>query len=183
MLRTDFHFDLPQELIAQRPAETRSASRMLVLDGASGRVYDRQFRDLPNLLRPNDLLVFNDTRVIPARVFGVKESGGRVEILLERALGTDTALVQLKASKGLRQGAAVKLPGGHSAHMLGQTGDLFRLRFSCAVTAFFQEHGEMPLPPYIEREPEDADRERYQTVYARSPGAVAAPTAGLHFDA
>jgi S-adenosylmethionine:tRNA ribosyltransferase-isomerase len=182
MLRTDFHFDLPQELIAQRPAETRSGSRMLVLEGASGRVYDRQFHDLPQLLQPNDLLVFNDTRVIPARVFGVKESGGKVEILLERALSADTALVQLKASKGLRQDAAVGLPGGHTAHMLGRQGDLFRLRFSCEVAAFFGEHGEMPLPPYIERLPENADRERYQTVYARAPGAVAAPTAGLHFD-
>ena len=182
MLRTDFHFDLPQELIAQRPAETRSGSRMLVLEGASGRVYDRQFHDLPQLLQPDDLLVFNDTRVIPARVFGVKESGGKVEILLERALSADTALVQLKASKGLRQDAAVRLPGGHTAHMLGRQGDLFLLRFSCEVAAFFGEHGEMPLPPYIERLPENADRERYQTVYARAPGAVAAPTAGLHFD-
>jgi S-adenosylmethionine:tRNA ribosyltransferase-isomerase len=182
MLRTDFHFDLPQELIAQRPTETRSGSRMLVLEGASGRAYDRQFHDFPQLLQPEDLLVFNDTRVIPARVFGVKESGGRVEILLERALSADTALVQLKASKGLRQDAAVTLPGGHTAHMLGRQGDLFRLRFSCEVAAFFQEHGEMPLPPYIERRAEDADRERYQTVYGRSPGAVAAPTAGLHFD-
>jgi S-adenosylmethionine:tRNA ribosyltransferase-isomerase len=182
MLRKDFHFDLPQELIAQRPAETRSGSRMLVLDGASGRVCDRQFHDFPQLLQPGDLLVFNDTRVIPARVFGVKESGGRVEMLLERALSADTALVQLKASKGLRQDAAVTLPGGHTAHMLGRQGDLFRLRFSCEVTAFFQEHGEMPLPPYIGRRAEDADCERYQTVYARAPGAVAAPTAGLHFD-
>jgi S-adenosylmethionine:tRNA ribosyltransferase-isomerase len=182
MLRTDFHFDLPQELIAQRPAETRSGSRMLVLDGASGRVYDRQFHDLPQLLQPEDLLVFNDTKVIPARVFGVKESGGKVEILLERALSADTALVQLKASKGLRQDAAVRLPGGHTARMLGRQGDLFRLRFSCEVAVFFGQHGEMPLPPYIERSPQNADRERYQTVYARTPGAVAAPTAGLHFD-
>jgi S-adenosylmethionine:tRNA ribosyltransferase-isomerase len=183
MLRKDFHFELPQELIAQRPAATRSGSRMLVLEGASGSVYDRQFHELPQLLQPGDLLVFNDTRVIPARVFGVKDSGGRVEILLERALSADTALVQLKASKGLRQDAAVTLPGGHTAHMLGRQGDLFLLRFSCEVTAFFQEHGEMPLPPYIERRAEDADCERYQTVYARAPGAVAAPTAGLHFDA
>ncbi len=182
MLRTDFHFDLPQELIAQRPAETRSGSRMLVLEGATGGMHDRQFHDLPQLLQPEDLLVFNDTRVIPARVFGVKESGGRVEILLERALSADTALVQLKASKGLRQDAAVTLPGGHTARMLGRQGDLFRLRFSCEVAAFFAQYGEMPLPPYIERLPENADRERYQSVYARVPGAVAAPTAGLHFD-
>jgi S-adenosylmethionine:tRNA ribosyltransferase-isomerase len=183
MRRADFHFDLPQELIAQRPAATRSASRMLALDGASGSRRDLQFRDFPSLLSPADLLVFNDTRVIPARAFGLKESGGRVEILLERALTADTALVQLRASKGLKVGAAVKLAGGHSASMLGRQGDLFHLRFSCEVAAFFEAHGEIPLPPYISRQAERDDRERYQTVYARILGAVAAPTAGLHFDA
>jgi S-adenosylmethionine:tRNA ribosyltransferase-isomerase len=183
MQRTDFHFDLPPELIAQRPAATRSASRMLALDGAGGAWRDLQFRDFPSLLSPADLLVFNDTRVIPARAFGFKESGGRVEILLERALTADTALVQLRASKGLRPGAAVKLAGGHSANMLGRQGDLFLLRFSGDVASFFEAHGEIPLPPYIAREAEGADRERYQTVYARTLGAVAAPTAGLHFDA
>jgi len=182
MQRTDFHFDLPPELIAQRPAATRSASRMLVLDGAGGSRRDLQFRDFPSLLSPADLLVFNDSRVIPARAFGFKESGGRVEILLERALTADTALVQLRASKGLRPGAAVKLAGGHSASMLGRQGDLFLLRFSIDVATFFEAHGEIPLPPYIAREAEGADRERYQTVYARTLGAVAAPTAGLHFD-
>ncbi len=129
------------------------------------------------------MLVFNDTRVIPARVFGVKESGGRVEILLERALTHDTALAHLRASKGLRADAVVKLSGGHTARMLGRQGDLYRLRFSCAVEAFFEAHGEVPLPPYIVRKADGADRERYQTVYANIPGAVAAPTAGLHFDA
>jgi S-adenosylmethionine:tRNA ribosyltransferase-isomerase len=183
MRRADFHFDLPQELIAQRPTATRSASRMLALDGASGSRRDLQFRDFPSLLSPADLLVFNDTRVIPARAFGLKESGGRVEILLERALTVDTALVQLRASKGLKVGAAVKLAGGHSASMLGRQGDLFHLRFSCEVAAFFEAHGEIPLPPYISRQAERDDGERYQTVYARILGAVAAPTAGLHFDA
>jgi S-adenosylmethionine:tRNA ribosyltransferase-isomerase len=183
MRRADFHFNLPQELIAQRPAATRSASRMLALDGASGSRRDLQFRDFPSLLSPADLLVFNDTRVIPARAFGLKESGGRVEILLERALTADTALVQLRASKGLKPGAAVKLAGGHSASMLGRQGDLFHLRFSCEVAGFFEAHGEIPLPPYISRQAESDDRERYQTVYARILGAVAAPTAGLHFDA
>ena len=182
MQRTDFHFDLPQELIARRPTATRSASRLLVL-GASGSLQDLQFRDFPSLLRPTDLLVFNDTRVIPARVFGVKDSGGRAEILLERALTANTALVQLKASKGLKVGAVVNLPGGHSARMLGRQGDLFRVAFSCDVASFFEAHGEIPLPPYIGRSPDGEDRERYQTVYARLPGAVAAPTAGLHFDA
>src|ERR1700722_11530584 len=183
MRRTDFHFDLPQELIAQRPAATRSASRMLALDGASGSLRDLQFRDFPSLLKPADLLVFNDTRVIPARVFGFKESGGRVEILLERALTADTALVQLRASKGLKPGAAVKLAGRHSASMLGRQGDLFHLRFSCEGAGFVEANGEIPLPPYISRQGESDDRERYQTVYARILGAVAAPTAGLHFDA
>src|ERR1700730_6097398 len=136
MRRTDFHFDLPPELIAQRPAATRSASRMLVLDGADGSRRDLQFRDLPSLLRPADLLVFNDTRVVPARVFGRKDSGGRVEILLERALTANSALVHLKASKGLKMGAAVNLPGGHTLHMLGRRKDLFHVRFSCDVASF-----------------------------------------------
>jgi S-adenosylmethionine:tRNA ribosyltransferase-isomerase len=183
MLRTDFHFELPQELIAQRPATMRSASRMLVLDGATGSRRDFQFRDLPSLLTPKDLLVFNDTRVIAARIFGRKESGGRVEILLERALTARTALVHLRASKGLKEGAVVRFPGGESAHMLERQSDLFHLQFSCDVVPFFEAHGEMPLPPYITRAPEGSDRERYQTVYARTPGAIAAPTAGLHFDA
>jgi S-adenosylmethionine:tRNA ribosyltransferase-isomerase len=183
MLRTDFHFELPQELIAQRPATVRSASRMLVLDGAAGSRRDLQFRDLPSLLNPGDLLVFNDTRVIAARIFGHKESGGRVEILLERALTASTALVHLRASKGLKEGAVVRLPGGQSARMLERQSDLFHLQLSCDVVPFFEAHGEMPLPPYIARAPEGSDRERYQTVYARTPGAIAAPTAGLHFDA
>jgi len=183
MLRTDFHFDLPEELIAQRPTARRSASRMLFLDGASGLRRDLQFSDLPSLLGPEDLLVFNDTRVIPARVVGAKESGGRVEILLERALTANAALVQLRASKGLRRDALIRLPGGHTASMQGRHRDLFHLQFSCEVASFFQTHGEIPLPPYIGRSAESADRERYQTVYARVLGAVAAPTAGLHFDA
>jgi S-adenosylmethionine:tRNA ribosyltransferase-isomerase len=183
MQRTDFHFDLPPELIAQRPAATRSASRMLLLDGATGTCRDLEFRDLPSLLNAADLLVFNDTRVIPARIFGIKESGGRVEILLERALTTTAALVHLRASKGLKAGAVVNLPAGRTARMLGRQRDLFHLEFSCEVAAFFEAHGEMPLPPYIARTPDTADRERYQTVYARALGAVAAPTAGLHFDA
>jgi len=183
MQRTDFHFDLPQELIAQRPAAPRSASRLLVLDAALGTQRDLQFRDFPSLLNPGDLLVFNDTRVIAARVFGVKDSGGRVEILLERMLTADTALVHLRASKGLRKDAVVQLPGGQTARMLARRGDLFHLQFSCEVLPYFEAHGAIPLPPYIARAPDSADRERYQTVYARTPGAVAAPTAGLHFDA
>jgi len=183
MRRTDFHFELPRHLIAQRPTQERSASRLLALDGASGARQDLEFRDLPSLLDPRDLLVFNDTRVVPARVHGTKESGGAIEIMLERALDARTALVQARASKGLKVGATVSLPGGASARMLGREDDLYRLQFSCDVLAYFDAHGEMPLPPYVARAAEDADRERYQTIYARAPGAVAAPTAGLHFDA
>ncbi len=183
MRRRDFHFELPPDLIAQRPTARRSASRLLALDGVDGSCRDLVFSDLPGLLGPQDLLVFNDTRVVPARVHGVKESGGRIEIMLERALDANTALVQVRASKGLRPQARVSLPGGVTAHMLGREGDLFRLRFSREVLPYFEAHGDIPLPPYVDRAPDPADRERYQTVYARAPGAVAAPTAGLHFDA
>jgi S-adenosylmethionine:tRNA ribosyltransferase-isomerase len=183
MQRTDFHYDLPPDLIAQRPTEERSASRLLALDGASGAHRDLAFRDLPSLLTPHDLLVFNDTRVVPARIHGLKESGGKIEILLERALGSTTALVHARASKGLNAGARVSLPGGATARMLDREGELFRLEFSEPVLPYFESHGDMPLPPYVDRAPEPADRERYQTVFARNSGAVAAPTAGLHFDA
>jgi S-adenosylmethionine:tRNA ribosyltransferase-isomerase len=183
MQRSDFHFELPADLIAQRPAAERSLGRLLTLDGATGAIEDRAFRDFPALLDPADLVIFNDTRVIPARAFGVKASGGRVELLLERVEGRCTALLQARASKSLRPGALVKLSGGHSARVQGRVGDLYRLEFSTDVLAFFETHGEMPLPPYIDRPAEPADRERYQTVFARATGAVAAPTAGLHFDA
>ena len=183
MQRTDFHFDLPQELIAQRPSGTRSSSRLLALDGLTGSYQDMQFRDFPSLLGPSDLLVFNDTRVVPARLFGVKDSGGRVEILLERALSANTVLAQVRASKGLREDYAVRLAGGHSVRMIGREADLYVLEFSAAALPLFEEYGEMPLPPYIARSADAADRERYQTLFARAPGAVAAPTAGLHFDA
>jgi S-adenosylmethionine:tRNA ribosyltransferase-isomerase len=182
MLRTDFHFELPKELIAQHPAAERSGSRLLTLERRTGLFEDRWFRDFPALLDPRDVLIFNDTRVIPARAHGVKDSGGRVELLLERALSPDCALVHVRASKGLKDGARVNLAGGESAAMLGREGELFVLKFSCDVIEFFQAHGQIPLPPYIDRGADDADRERYQTVYARSLGAVAAPTAGLHFD-
>jgi S-adenosylmethionine:tRNA ribosyltransferase-isomerase len=183
MQRTDFNFELPQELIAQRPTAERSASRLLTLDGRSGAFEDRQFREFPNLVDAKDLLIFNDTRVIPARAFGVKDSGGRVEILLERALSAHSALVHVRASKGLKKGAVVRLAAGCSARMQGRDDELFVLEFSGNVVEFFETHGEIPLPPYIDRAPEPQDRERYQTVYARALGAIAAPTAGLHFDA
>jgi S-adenosylmethionine:tRNA ribosyltransferase-isomerase len=183
MRRADFHFDLPPELIAAAPAAERSGSRLLALEAPAGTCRDLAFTDLPSLLSRGDLVVFNDTRVIPARVYGTKASGGRVELLLERAVDARRALVHARASKGLREGAVVALPGGHAARTVGREGDLYRLEFSCDVLPFFEQHGEMPLPPYIARPAAAADRERYQTVYAQHPGAVAAPTAGLHFDA
>jgi S-adenosylmethionine:tRNA ribosyltransferase-isomerase len=183
MRRLDFQFELPRELIAQHPPVERAASRLLVLDGATGSLRDLGFRDFLELVTPEDLLVFNDTRVIPARVFARRSTGGRLEMLLERASGATTALLHVRAGKSLRPGAELSLPGGHVARLLGRDGALFHFQFDCDVLGFFEAHGQMPLPPYIDRAPEAADRERYQTIYARVPGAVAAPTAGLHFDA
>ncbi|HVY66535.1 MAG TPA: tRNA preQ1(34) S-adenosylmethionine ribosyltransferase-isomerase QueA [Gammaproteobacteria bacterium] len=183
MRRSEFNFELPQELIAQAPLPERSASRLLVLDGGTGAVSDRLFTDLPALLRPGDLLVFNDTRVLPARVMARKPSGGRVELLLERLLGPRRALVQLKASHKPKAGSELELPGAARARVLGRDGALFELELDRDLVPFLEAHGQVPLPPYIERAAGDADRERYQTVFARAPGAVAAPTAGLHFDA
>ena len=186
MRRTDFHFDLPPELIAQHPAAERSASRLLCLDGDSGALADRRFRDLPELLRAGDLLVFNDTRVIPARLFGRKETGGRVEVLVERVLDERRVLAHLRASKSPKPGGRLTLEGGIEAEMLGRRGELFELVLSGAEGAsaldLLEAHGHMPLPPYIARADASEDRERYQTVYADKRGAVAAPTAGLHFD-
>jgi S-adenosylmethionine:tRNA ribosyltransferase-isomerase len=182
MRRADFSYELPAELIAQRPLPERSASRLLVLDGASGAVRDSSFRELPGLLAPGDLLVFNDTRVLPARVHGHKPTGGAVEILLERITGPRAVLAHARASKGLRPGAVVELPGGARATATGREGDLFTLELDRDAGPYFEQYGSMPLPPYIARNAEREDRDRYQTVYADEPGAVAAPTAGLHFD-
>jgi S-adenosylmethionine:tRNA ribosyltransferase-isomerase len=183
MQRSDFHYDLPPELIAQAPLAERRASRLLVLDGGTGWVEDRLFADLPSLLQAGDLLVFNDTRVLPARVLGRKATGGRVELLLERLLGPRTALVHLRASHKPQQGAEVELPGGARARVGARAGELTEVELDRDVVPFLDAHGETPLPPYIARPPDAADRNRYQTVFARAPGAVAAPTAGLHFDA
>jgi S-adenosylmethionine:tRNA ribosyltransferase-isomerase len=180
--RADFHFDLPQELIAQSPLALRSASRLLCLEGASGRIEDRRFIDFPQLLRPNDLLVFNDTRVVAARILGSKPSGGRVEIFLERPVAEREALVQLRASKAIREGLRIATSGGE-VEVLGRDGDLWRVATPVEVIAFFDAHGSTPLPPYITRAADATDRERYQSLFARAPGAVAAPTASLHFDA
>jgi S-adenosylmethionine:tRNA ribosyltransferase-isomerase len=143
---------------------------------------DRQFRELPDLLRPHDLLVFNDTRVIPARIFGVKPSGGKVEIVLERVLDQRRILAQVATSKSLRPDVPILLPGGVEARFIGRHDDMFELELTADATEYFRQHGSMPLPPYIHREVQPDDVERYQTVYARELGAVAAPTAGLHFD-
>lgn len=182
MHRSDFQFDLPTELIAQAPLPERSASRLLTLDGATGALADRQFTDLPDLLQAGDLLVFNDTRVVAARVFGSKPSGGRVEIFLERPLAERRALVHLRASKAIRPDLEVQTPGG-VIRVIGREGDLWEIQTPDEVLAWFDAHGQMPLPPYISRTPDAQDRERYQSVFARVPGAVAAPTASLHFDA
>jgi S-adenosylmethionine:tRNA ribosyltransferase-isomerase len=179
--RADFHYELPAELIAQEPLPERSASRLLTLDGASGACSDRLFRDLPGLIEPGDLLVFNDTRVIPARVFALKESGGRVELLLERPLDAATALVHARASKPLRPAMALQSRGG-AIRMLEKRGDMWVVELPGPALPFFEQYGQMPLPPYIRREPDAADVTRYQSVFARRRGAVAAPTASLHFD-
>ena len=177
----DFAYDLPRDLIADRPAEPRDAARLLVLP-AGGGLRDRHIADLPELLLPGDLLVFNDTRVIPARVVGSKPTGGQVEILLERVLEGRRILAHAHASKPLRSDTPVALPGGAQAHYIGRRDDLYELELSTDPLSYFEQHGSMPLPPYIDRAAEADDATRYQTVYAREPGAVAAPTAGLHFD-
>ena len=182
MQRQDFSYELPPELIAQAPLAERSASRLLLLDGASGSIQDRTVRDLPQFLSAGDLLVFNDTRVIAARIVGTKPTGGRAEIFLERAFDESTALVQLRASKAIRPGVEILTAGG-TVRVLEQHGDLWKVRVPGPTLEFFERWGEVPLPPYIHRTPDTADRSRYQTVFAREPGAVAAPTASLHFDA
>jgi S-adenosylmethionine:tRNA ribosyltransferase-isomerase len=179
--RTDFHYDLPDELIAQQPLAERSASRMLTLEGATGAVVDRQIRDLPELVRRGDLLIFNDTRVIPARLFALKDSGGKVELLLERPLGGSQALVHARASKPLRPAMPLQSRGG-IIRVLEKRGDLWVVELPEPALGFFEQYGQMPLPPYIRRDPDAADATRYQSVFARKHGAVAAPTASLHFD-
>ena len=184
MLRSDFQYDLPRELIAQAPLAERSASRLLALDGATGAIDDRRFADLPEHLRAGDLLVCNDTRVLPARLAGKRTpSGGRVELLLERVLGSRRVLAQLRASHMPKPGGEIELDGGALARVDSRDDGFVELTLDRDAAAFWREHGEMPLPPYIERAPDESDRDRYQTVFARAPGAVAAPTAGLHFDA
>ena len=182
MRRADFHYELPEELIAQQPLAERSASRLLKLDGATCALSDLGFRDLPGLLAPGDLLVFNDTRVIPARLFALKESGGKVELLLERPLDGTHALVHARASKALRPDMLLQGRGG-AIRTIEKRGDLWVVELPEPALNFFERYGQMPLPPYITRDPDEADKSRYQSLFARHRGAVAAPTASLHFDA
>jgi S-adenosylmethionine:tRNA ribosyltransferase-isomerase len=184
MKKSDFHFDLPPELVAQVPLAERSASRMLVLPPSPAACEDRLVRDLPDYLRAGDLLVFNDTRVIPARLFGHKDTGGRVEILLERIAPGRELRAQVGASKSPKPASTIRLDDGTPLTVLGREGEFYRLRFEGEepVERILERAGRMPLPPYIQRDAAASDAERYQTVFAREPGAVAAPTAGLHFD-
>jgi S-adenosylmethionine:tRNA ribosyltransferase-isomerase len=179
MLISDFDYNLPDELIAQYPATDRRGSRLLLL---ADELEDRRFADLPALLRPGDLLVFNDTRVIKARLAATKDTGGRAEVLIERVEGERTAIAQVRASKSPRAGSRLRFAGGADAEVTGRDDEFFKLRFSADVLPLLEKHGEVPLPPYLKRTADENDSERYQTVYARDPGAVAAPTAGLHFD-
>lgn len=184
MKKSDFHYDLPPELIAQAPLPERSASRLLIVPPGDAPLADLHVRDLPEQLRAGDLLVFNDTRVIPARLFGQKETGGRVEILIERLLPDNRAHAQIGASKSPKPGGRIALDAGGHCEVLGREGEFYELRFEVgdALDSWLLKAGRMPLPPYITREPGQDDDERYQTVFARELGAVAAPTAGLHFD-
>lgn len=181
---SDFDFDLPEHLIAKYPAKDRTSSRMLKLNGSNGELSHGHFTDIVELINEGDLLIFNNTRVIPARLFGHKESGGKIEVLLERVLSDNTALAHMKSSKSPKAGALIILEGGLRANVLGRQGALFHLSFEGSENIFdlLEQYGHMPLPPYIDRPDEDSDKERYQTVYNEKPGAVAAPTAGLHFD-
>jgi S-adenosylmethionine:tRNA ribosyltransferase-isomerase len=180
---SDFAYDLPPELIAQEPPQNRGDSRLLVLDGETGEIDDRHFRELVDLVSADDLLVFNNTRVIPARVFGQKATGGRIEMLVERILDPRHVLAHLRASKSPKPGTGLVLEGGAEVMVTGRREALFEIDFgeSQSVWDVLEAIGHMPLPPYITRADRIDDRERYQTVYAERPGAVAAPTAGLHF--
>ena len=183
MLRSDFHYDLPAGQIAQAPLEQRTASRLLIVDAAKNGYHDCHFTQLQGWLSPGDLLVLNDVQVIPARLYGVKPSGGKVQILIERVIGEHRALAHLRASGKIKPGLEIMLEADVTAEVMARQGGLFELGWSHPVAAFLDSYGHVPLPPYIERPDHDTDRTRYQTVYARAPGAVAAPTAGLHFDA
>ena len=181
---SDFFFDLPTELIARFPKTDRTGSRLMLLEGDSGAITDLGFKDILAQLNAGDLMVFNNTRVIPARMFGQKSTGGKIEVLVERLIDKNTVLAHIRASKSPKVGAELLLEGKAKATMVARHGALFELKFhgEQSVLSILDDIGHMPLPPYIDRPDEDSDRERYQTVYNEKPGAVAAPTAGLHFD-
>ena len=185
MKLSDFDFRLPDELIAQHPTAERGASRLLHLVGNSGELFDRRFGDLLQIVEAGDVLVMNDTRVIKARLTGTKATGGKIEVLVERVLDSHRVLAQVRASKTPRAGGKLLLDHGVSAEVLGRQGEFFELSFDACndVYALLDRAGQVPLPPYVAHHPDEADAARYQTIYARTPGAVAAPTAGLHFDA
>ena len=184
MKRTDFQFDLPSELIAQFPSDQRTASRLLSLDGSTAVVNDLQFLDLPSLLRQDDLLVFNNTKVIPARLLGQKETGGKIEVLVERVLDDHRVLAHIRSSKSPGEGRRLLMESILDIEVLGRHDALYELYFhgDLSATQALEQYGRLPLPPYIERDVDKEDVDRYQTVYAQHIGAVAAPTAGLHFD-
>lgn len=181
---SDFDYLLPDDLIARYPAAKRASSRLLSLDGCSGAIEHGQFTDLVDKLRAGDLLVLNDTRVLPARLFGQKETGGRIEVMVERVLSSTEVLAHVRASKSPKPGSQLIIDGGYHLSVVEREGELFRLKAigDSTVLQIMQQVGHMPLPPYIDRPDDDADQERYQTVYSKELGAVAAPTAGLHFD-
>jgi S-adenosylmethionine:tRNA ribosyltransferase-isomerase len=180
---SDFDFDLPQELVAQVPLPERSASRLLLVEGEHGeRLADRTFTDIVELLAPGDLLVFNNTRVLKARFFGVKETGGKVEVLVERVLDQRSVHAQVRASKSPPAGSRIRLADAFDVTVGERAGEFYTLVFPDDVFTLIEAHGRLPLPPYIEHAANAQDEQRYQTVYAKEPGAVAAPTAGLHFD-
>ncbi len=181
MKKSDFQFDLPESLIAQFPPKDRGDSRLMVLDGVSGEINHSQFNLLADYLRPGDLLVLNDTKVIPARVFAQKPTGGQVEILVDRIISATQALCHMKASKAAKIGSVVHLSPSGECRVIDRQGSLFLLDFQESLMDCLDRCGHMPLPPYIEREDQQVDESRYQTVFAENPGAVAAPTAGLHF--
>lgn len=182
MRLSDFDYELPGELVAQAPLSERTRSRLLHLDGATGSFTDRRFTDLPALLSAGDVLIFNDTKVIKARLNGRKQTGGRIEVLIERVVAEREALAQLRASHAPGAGSRLILCDAIDVEVLSRQDDLFRLRFEGNVLELLDRYGSVPLPPYITHAPDSQDEARYQTVYATSPGAVAAPTAGLHFD-
>lgn len=184
MKKSDFNYLLPDELIAQKPLANRDASRLLCMNRDTGQINDRQFTDFIDLIHVEDLLVFNDTKVIPARLFGKKSSGGKVEILIERIIDDHQAIAHIKASKSPKAGAVLELDNGYTCEVQGREDDLFKLKFTDVITLLnlLEEIGHIPLPPYITRADDESDINRYQTVFAKQAGAVAAPTAGLHFD-